>query len=108
MTASPETASTLEVLYERREQRSFEQRLRVPGDLPCLEGHFPGLPVLPGLAQLSWAAEAGTLLTAAVFYGDTRMRTAADPTLIVLAVAGLLEIKRMYAARNSTPSASSG
>jgi predicted hotdog family 3-hydroxylacyl-ACP dehydratase len=62
-----ETTPTLEVLDEHRDERSLEQRLRVPEDLPCLEGHFPGLPVLPGLAQLGWAAEAGSLLTGAPF-----------------------------------------
>ena len=35
---------------------------------------------------------AGTVLTAAVFYGDARMRTTADPTLLLLAAAGLRRI----------------
>lgn len=34
----------------------------------------------------------GTVLVAAVFYGDTRMRTAADPALLVLAGHGLLAL----------------
>jgi predicted hotdog family 3-hydroxylacyl-ACP dehydratase len=36
----------------------LEQTLRIPADLPCLEGHFAQLAVLPGLAQLSWAVRA--------------------------------------------------
>ncbi len=35
-----------------------------------------------------WALLVGTVATAALFYGDTRMRAAADPTLLLLAVAG--------------------
>ena len=50
---------------------------------------------LPFIAPL-----VGTLLTAAIFYGDTRMRTAADPTLLLLAAAGVLELLR--AARPGT------
>lgn len=55
----------LEVIGERRGDGCFEQQLRVPADLACLEGHFPGLPVLPGLAQLQWAVKAAGLLTGA-------------------------------------------
>ena len=61
----------------------------------------------PG-AWLPWLAPlGGTLLTAAIFYGDTRMRTAADPTLLLLAAAGVALMVRA-AVRNSTTSAESG
>jgi len=53
---------------------------------------------LPFLAPLI-----GTLLTAAIFYGDTRMRTAADPTLLLLAAAGVLELARRARAGTQPP-----
>ncbi len=56
------TAGGLEVLDETRGDRVFAQRLRAPDDLPCLVGHFPGLPVLPGLAQLQWAVAGAEVL----------------------------------------------
>lgn len=48
----------LERRGECHEGPVLEQTLFVPPDLPCLEGHFPGLPILPGLAQLAWAVGA--------------------------------------------------
>ncbi|AKU25170.1 AMP-binding protein [Massilia sp. NR 4-1] len=39
---------------ERGEQRLLLE-LSVPADLLYFEGHFPGSPILPGVAQLDWA-----------------------------------------------------
>jgi 3-hydroxymyristoyl/3-hydroxydecanoyl-(acyl carrier protein) dehydratase len=33
-------------------------RLAVGPDLDCFRGHFPGMPVLPGVVQLDWAIAA--------------------------------------------------
>jgi hypothetical protein len=39
-----------------------ELSLRVQADLPYFSGHFPGQPILPGVAQLAWAEKYGKLL----------------------------------------------
>ena len=44
--------SELELLSEVASEDVLEQRLHVGPDVACLEGHFPGFPVLPGIAQL--------------------------------------------------------
>jgi 3-hydroxymyristoyl/3-hydroxydecanoyl-(acyl carrier protein) dehydratase len=31
--------------------------LRVPDDLPIFRGHFPAVPIVPGVIQVAWAVE---------------------------------------------------
>ena len=38
--------------------------LRIDADLPWFRGHFPGQPILPGVAQLDWVIHYGTRLLA--------------------------------------------
>lgn len=44
------------------EVRRVERRLEVDPQLACLDGHFPGHPIVPGVAQLGWALEAAAEL----------------------------------------------
>lgn len=43
-----------EVIAERSGEGTIELDLRVPEELDCWPGHFPGDPVLPGVLQLRW------------------------------------------------------
>jgi 3-hydroxymyristoyl/3-hydroxydecanoyl-(acyl carrier protein) dehydratase len=45
-----------EILREQKDGDRLELDLRVPGELACFDGHFPGRPVLPGVAQVDWSA----------------------------------------------------
>lgn len=53
----------------------------------------------PGGERTWWLLLAGTALTAVVFYGDTRMRTCADPALLCLATYGVVRVTRRLAVR---------
>jgi acyl-coenzyme A synthetase/AMP-(fatty) acid ligase/3-hydroxymyristoyl/3-hydroxydecanoyl-(acyl carrier protein) dehydratase len=45
----------VEVLAEARSGDTLHYELRVPPTLAHFAGHFPGLPILPGVVQVDWA-----------------------------------------------------
>ncbi|HEY4350529.1 MAG TPA: AMP-binding protein [Paraburkholderia sp.] len=48
-------AEGIEVLAEARDGNDLHYELRVPPSLVHFDGHFPGVPILPGVVQLDWA-----------------------------------------------------
>ncbi|MFM0420165.1 AMP-binding protein [Paraburkholderia aromaticivorans] len=68
----------VEVLAEARSGDTLHYELRVPPTLAHFAGHFPGLPILPGVVQVDWA-----------------VRLAADHLPAVRAVASIDRLKFM-------------
>ncbi|MFM0059245.1 AMP-binding protein [Paraburkholderia phytofirmans] len=68
----------MEVLAEARSGDTLHYELRVPPTLVHFAGHFPGLPILPGVVQVDWA-----------------MRLAAEHVPAVRAVASIDRLKFM-------------
>ncbi|HEX7911112.1 MAG TPA: AMP-binding protein [Paraburkholderia sp.] len=68
----------MEVLAEAKSGDTLHYELRVPPTLVHFAGHFPGLPILPGIVQVDWA-----------------MRLAADYVPAVRALASIDRLKFM-------------
>jgi len=46
-----------EICATERSEHGVRLRLIVPADLIYFDGHFPEVPLLPGVVQISWAIE---------------------------------------------------
>ncbi len=57
-TAYDPSATSPELLDQTTAGRTRERALRVPPNLGWLDGHFPGAPVVPGVAQIQWVMDA--------------------------------------------------
>jgi 3-hydroxyacyl-[acyl-carrier-protein] dehydratase len=47
-----------ELIREQRSEERLLRELRVPKELACWPGHFPGQEILPGVVQLDWVMQA--------------------------------------------------
>lgn len=58
MSDKPSNSGLLpDILGESANGGSLVLDLRIPASLKYFPGHFPGTPILPGVAQIQWAVE---------------------------------------------------
>lgn len=63
--AGPRPKSPVFADWTQPEPACWQARFEVPADLAFFPGHFPATPVVPGVAQISWAVDAGAGLLGA-------------------------------------------
>lgn len=60
----PDSVKYPQLLYCRLEGTKVDLELRIQPELVYFEGHFPGIPILPGVTQLAWTEHYGKLFFA--------------------------------------------